>query len=147
MSWHWCDKSARSLAPPPNPQPPPRNRICNRSCVGGYMFPLLPFWGGASAQYDLNCWPLPWPKLLQVVVIKIRPGAVQETILMTTWLQEGVSAEHLAEGGPARRLRAPWLLMHRSKERFSRRSGSPSMLWLTFLSLLETVTESWAVEL
>ena len=111
------------------------------------MCPHLPFWEGTSAQDDLNSWPLPRPKLLQVVVIKIRPGAVQETILMTTRLQEGVSAAHLAECGPARRLRAPWLLVHRSKEWFSHRSESSSMLWGTFLSLLENVTESWAVEL
>ena len=96
------------------------------------MCPHLPFWGGTSAQDDLNSWPLPRPKLLQVVVIKIRPGAVQETILMTTRLQEGVSAAHLAEGGPARRLRAPWLLVHRSKEWFSHSSESSSMLWGTF---------------
>lgn len=40
---------------PLDPRPLPRNRICHHSCVGGYVFPHLPFWGGASAQDDLNC--------------------------------------------------------------------------------------------
>lgn len=142
----WADTAVTDLLGPLHPHPA-QNRICIHSCVGGYMCPHLPFWGGTSAQDDLNSWPLPRPKLLQVVVIKIRPFAVQETILMTTWLHEGVSAAHLAEGGPARRLTAPWLLVRRSKEWFSHRSESSSVLWQTLLSLLENVTESWAVEL
>ena len=123
--------------------PPARDGICSCSHVGGYMFPHLPFRGGASAQDVLNSWPLLWPKPVQVVVIKIPPGAVQKTILMTTWLQEGESVVRLAEGMQApRRLIAPdsWCTELRNGSATGpgvlRRFGEYFYLWL------QDVTES-----
>lgn len=117
--------------------PPARDGICSCSHVGGYMFPHLYFRGGASAQGDLNSWPLLWPKPLQVVVIKIPPGAVQKTLLMTTWLQEGESVAHLDSWRDAgQEADSSWLLVHRTKEWFSYRPAHSLVLWVTFLSLV-----------